>query len=207
MSRRIAVVTAGLSQPSSTRMLADQLAASATRALRDRGVDAEVDVVELRDYAHDLTDNLLTGFPSTRLGEVVDSVVTADALVAVTPIFTGSYSGLFKMFFDVLDKDSLAGMPVLIAATGGTARHSLALEHAVRPLFTYLHATVVPTSVYAASEDWGSAGGGRALSARVDRAAEELAALVAGTGAGRRESESVDPFEEPTPFEDLLAGR
>ena len=207
MSRRIAVVTAGLSQPSSTRMLADQLAASTTRALRDRGVEAEVEVVELRDYAHDLTENLLTGFPSTRLGDMVDSVVTADALVAVTPIFTGSYSGLFKTFFDVLDKDSLAGMPVLIAATGGTARHSLALEHAVRPMFTYLHATVVPTSVYAASEDWGSAGGGRALSDRVDRAADELAALVAGTGAGRRESEAVDPFEEPTPFEDLLAGR
>jgi FMN reductase len=207
MSRRIAVVTAGLSQPSSTRMLADQLADSTTRALRERGVDAEVEVVELRDYAHDLTDNLLTGFPSTRLGEVADSVVTSDALVAVTPIFTGSYSGLFKMFFDVLDKDSLAGMPVLIAATGGTARHSLALEHAVRPMFTYLHATVVPTSVYAASEDWGSAGGGRALGERVDRAADELAALVAGTGASRREAESVDPFEEPTPFEDLLAGR
>jgi FMN reductase len=207
MSRRIAVVTAGLSQPSSTRLLADQLAAATGRALRERGADAEVGVVELRDYAHDLTDNLLAGFPSRRLGEVVDSVVTADALVAVTPIFTGSYSGLFKTFFDVLDKDSLTGMPVLIAATGGTARHSLALEHALRPMFTYLHATVVPTSVYAASEDWGSAGGGRALSDRVVRAADELAALVAGAGPGRREAESVDPFEEPTPFEDLLTGR
>jgi FMN reductase len=207
MSRRIAVVTAGLSQPSSTRMLADRLGAATTSALRDRGVDGQVEVVELRDYAHELTDNLLTGFPSTRLGEVVESVVTADALVAVTPIFTGSYSGLFKTFFDVLDKDSLAGMPVLIAATGGTARHSLALEHALRPMFTYLHATVVPTSVYAASEDWGSAGGDRALSDRIDRAADELAALVAGTGAGRREAETVDPFEEPTPFVDLLAGR
>jgi FMN reductase len=207
MSRRIAVVTAGLSQPSSTRMLADQLAASTTRALRAEGVEAEVEVVELREYAHDLADNLLTGFPSTRLGEVVDSVVTADALVAVTPIFTGSYSGLFKTFFDVLDKDALAGMPVLIAATGGTARHSLALEHAVRPMFTYLHATVTPTSVYAASEDWGGAGGGRALSDRVDRAAGELASLVAGTGGGRRGPERVDPFDEPTPFEELLAGR
>ncbi len=207
MSRRIAVVTAGLSQPSSTRMLADQLTASTTRALRAEGVEAEVEVVELREYAHDLADNLLTGFPSIRLGEVVDSVVTADALVAVTPIFTGSYSGLFKTFFDVLDKDALAGMPVLIAATGGTARHSLALEHAVRPMFTYLHATVAPTSVYAASEDWGAAGGGRALSDRIDRAAGELASLVAGTGAGRRGAEPVDPFDEPTPFEELLAGR
>lgn len=204
MSRRIAVVTAGLSQPSSTRMLADQLAASTTRALRDRGVDAEVDVVELRDYAHDLTDNLLTGFPSTRLGEVVDSVVTADALVAVTPIFTGSYSGLFKMFFDVLDKDSLAGMPVLIAATGGTARHSLALEHAVRPMFAYLHSLVVPTAVFAASEDWGSGGaGGTALNDRIERAAAELAALVENRPVER----PADPFEEPTPFEQLLSGR
>ena len=80
----------------------------------------------------------------------------ADALIAVSPIFSGSYSGLFKTFFDVLEPETLAGKPVLIGATGGTARHSLALEHALRPLFSYLHAVVVPTAVYAAPEDWGT---------------------------------------------------
>ena len=202
--RKIAVVSAGPSQPSSTRLLADLLADAVVRALAEHGVDAEVEVVELREHAHDLANNLLTGFPGGHLRAAVDTVVEADAVIAVTPIFTASYSGLFKMFFDVLDKESLAGRPVLIAATGGTARHSLALEHAVRPLFSYLRSVVVPTAVYAASEDWGSGGtGGRALTDRVARAAEELAAVV----AGREPRAAAGPFEEPTPFEQLLAGR
>ena len=93
-------------------------------------------------------------------------MTAADALIAVTPIFTASYSGLFKTFFDVLDKDALAGKPMLIAATAGTPRHSLALEHALRPLFAYLRAVVVPTAVFAATEDFGSTGAGRLADAR-----------------------------------------
>ncbi len=84
-------------------------------------------------------------------------MTSADAVIAVTPVFSASYSGLFKSFFDVLDEDALDGKPVLIGATGGTARHSLVLEHALRPLFAYLRATVVPTAVFAATEDFGGA--------------------------------------------------
>lgn len=105
-------------------------------------------------------------------------------------MFSASYSGLFKSFFDVLDKDALAGKPVLIAATGGTGRHSLVLEHALRPLFAYLRAVVVPTGVYAASEDWGAEG----LAERIERAADELAALLP-LSAARSEPEVV-PFAE-----------
>jgi FMN reductase len=203
-ARRIAVVSAGLSQPSSTRLLADQLADAVVRRLAEDGVEATVEVVELREHAHDLANNLLTGFPSGPLRTAVDTVTGADALIAVTPIFTASYSGLFKTFFDVLDDQSLVGKPVLIGATGGTARHSLALEHAVRPMFAYLRSVVVPTAVYAASEDWGTGRrGGTALTDRVDRAAGELAALV----AGRPTAAVADPFDEPVPFEQLLSGR
>jgi FMN reductase len=135
----------------------------------------------------------------------VDTVVGADGLIAVTPIFSASYSGLFKTFFDVLDKDALTGKPVLIGATAGTARHSLVLEHAMRPLFTFLRAVVAPTAVFAASEDWaGDDEGG--LARRTDRAAGELADLV----AGRPPASPADPFEGPfggTPsFEELLRG-
>ena len=199
MTRRIAVVSAGLSQPSSTRLLADRLAAAVDRALRLHDETVEVEVVELRTLAHDLTDNLLTGFPSEALAEAIATVTRADGLVAVTPVFSASYSGLFKTFFDVLDKDALTGKPVLAAATAGTARHSLVIDFAMRPLFTYLHALVVPTGVFAASEDFGSSADG-ALSERVDRAARELADLVVGSHV----SGPVDPFENPTPFEDLL---
>jgi FMN reductase len=204
-TRTLAVVTAGLSQPSSTRLLADRLAAATGNALRDLGVSVDVDFVELRDHAHDLTDNLLTGFPAPALGAAIDTVVNADGLIAVSPIFTASYSGLFKTFFDVLDKEALVDKPVLIAATAGTARHSLALDHALRPLFAYLRASVQPTGVFAASEDWGNGGGGtsRALGDRIERAGGELARVV----AARESTGPADPFGTPTPFEQLLAGR
>ncbi len=204
-TRTLAVVSAGLSNPSSTRLLADRMTAAAVDALRERGITATVEVVELREHARDLADNLLTGFPNAALRDAVDTVVGADGLIAVTPIFSASYSGLFKTFFDVLDKDALAGKPVLLGATAGTARHSLALEHAVRPLFSYLRAVTVPTAVFAATEDWAGAGGiDRALAGRIERAAGELADLVAGRTTTAR---PVDPFADPTTsFEDLLRG-
>ena len=204
-ARTLAVVTAGLSQPSSTRLLADRLAAATEHALRDLGVSTDVQFVELREVAHDLTDNLLTGFPSPDLGAAIDTVVRADGLIAVSPIFTASYSGLFKTFFDVLDKEALVDKPVLVAATAGTARHSLALDHALRPLFAYLRASVVPTGVFAAAEDWGTGGEAtsRALGERIERAGGELARAV----AAREQQAPADPYGTPTPFEQLLAGR
>lgn len=188
----IAVVTAGLSRPSSTRLLADRLAEAVLGPLPG----ARVEFVELRDLAHDITDNLLTGFPSPALAEAIATVVEADGLIAVTPIFSASFSGLFKSFFDVIEMQALTGKPVLIAATGGSERHSLALEHALRPLFSYLRTVVVPTAVYAASSDWGSSA---ALSGRIERAAGELAALVSRSPAPRP-----DPFADAPSFADLL---
>ena len=205
-TRTLAVVSGGLSVPSSTRLLADRLTAATVEALRARGEDATVEVVELRSHARDLADNLVTGFANTDLRTAVDTVTGADGLIAVTPIFSASYSGLFKTFFDVLDREALVGTPVLLGATAGTARHSLALEHAARPLFSYLRAVTVPTAVFAATEDWAGAGGiDRALAGRIDRAAGELADLVSGRPATSR---PVDPFADPTTsFEDLLKGR
>jgi FMN reductase len=201
-ARSLVVVSAGLGQPSSTRLLADRLAAAVDRHLRDAGILANLEVIELRDHAQDLTNNLLTGFPSPRLQGAIDAVLAADGLIAVSPIFSASYSGLFKMFFDVVERDGLTGKPSLIAATGGTARHSLAIEHALRPLFAYLNAGVVATGVYAAAEDWG--GGGLAadgsLVERIDRAARELAAAM----VVRQHQAPADPFESPTSFEQLL---
>ncbi len=203
MTRTIAVVTAGLSRPSTTRLLADQLAAAAERALRlglDGQDEVRVEVVELRDLAHAVTDNLLTGFPSGALADAVDLVRRADAVIAVTPVFSASYSGLFKSFLDVLEKGSLEGTPVLLGATAGTARHSLVVDMAMRPLFAYLRADVVPTGVFAASEDFGTGGPSGGLAARVDRAGRELADLV----LRRPRPAPVDPLENPTPFEQLL---
>ncbi|GAA1575627.1 MULTISPECIES: FMN reductase [Kribbella] len=195
----IAVVTAGLTTPSSSRLLADQLAEAVRDELSGRGIGTRIELVEVRDHAHELTDNLLTGFPPAKLREVLDAVASADALIVVSPTFSASYSGLFKMFFDVLDDKALAGKPVLLAATGGTERHSLVLEFALRPLFAYLKALPVPTAVYAASTDWGP--NAATLRPRITQAAGELvAALHHETPA------TTDPFANPTPFEDLLNG-
>ncbi|MER5949373.1 CE1759 family FMN reductase [Streptomyces sp. NPDC001904] len=171
---KLVVVSAGLSSPSSTRLLADRLTAATLHQ-----VDAEVEVVELRDLATEIARHFVTGFPPARLAAALDAVAAADGLIAVTPVFAASYSGLFKSFFDVIDKDALTGKPVLVAATGGTARHSLVTEHALRPLFTYLRALVLPTAVYAASEDWGEEG----LAARIARAGGELARFMGPSAA------------------------
>ncbi|KQV05129.1 FMN reductase [Leifsonia sp. Root112D2] len=191
-SRTIVVVTAGLSQPSSTQLLAERIAAATTSALEEQGVEVNVQTFDLRDVAHDIMNNMLTGFPSPKLEAVIDAVTAADGLIAVTPIFTTSYSGLFKSFFDVMDNQALTDLPVVIAATAGTARHSLALDYAIRPMFIYLHAVVVPTAVFAASEDWGSgADTVKTLHERIQRAAGEFAPLVA---ASERSSQVRDPF-------------
>ena len=199
-TRRLVVVSAGLGEPSSSRMLADRLTDATEQALRKLDVEVESSVVELREHAHDVLNAMLTGVPTGNAEEVLGEVARADGLIAVSPVFKASCSGLFKTFFDVLDKDSLTGTPVLLGATGGTPRHSLVLEHALRPMFTYLRAVVVPTAVYAASEDWGAGGTGQDLSQRVDRAAAELADLV----AARRAKTTADPFENPVPFEQLV---
>lgn len=210
----LAVVSAGLGQPSSTRLLADRLAEATAETLRagraiqgDAGQDVAVEVIELRDHAHAMIDAALTHFPSGAFRAAVETVTGADGLIAVTPVFNASYSGLFKTFFDVLERDSLEGKPVLLGATGGTERHSLAIDYAMRPLFAYLRADVVPTAVYAASEDWGGSGGSagapaRNLAERVTRAGTELAALM----SARPVPQKPDPYETPVPFEELLSG-
>ena len=206
-TRTLAVVSAGLSVPSSTRLLADRLTAATVVALRERGIETTVEVVELREHARDLADNLVTGFPNTALRAAIETVTGADGLIAVTPIFSASYSGLFKTFFDVLDMDSLTEKPTLLGATAGTARHSLALEFAMRPLFAYLRAAVVATAVFAASEDWaGGDGVSRALNERIRRAAAELADSIAGLPTAPPADALQGPFGGTPSFEELLRG-
>jgi FMN reductase len=198
-SFHLAVITAGVTQPSSTRLLADRLTAATVAGLAPREV--VVEVVDVRDVAHDVTDNVLTGFASPELQVRLDAITEADAVIVATPIYAASYSGLFKMLVDVLPADALRDTPVLLGATGGTARHSLAIDHALRPLFAHLGALVAPVAVFAASEDWGSTDAGR-LGERIERAGRSFATLV----TGRPRAERVDPFADVTPMESLLSG-
>ncbi|MCC2335469.1 CE1759 family FMN reductase [Cellulomonas wangsupingiae] len=203
-SRSIVVVSGGLSQPSSTRMLADRLAEATVADLAARGLDAVLEVVELRGLAHDVVDMTLTGYARPELAAAQSALAGADGVIAVTPVFAASYAGLFKSFVDVLEPGTLDGTPVLLGATGGTPRHSLALDHALRPLFAYLRADVAPTAVFAATDDWADAGTDdvQPLPARVRRAAAELAQRVAA-----REPVARGGLYDSVPsFEDLLGG-
>ncbi|MDI3194511.1 FMN reductase [Pseudarthrobacter sp. AL07] len=201
-TRRITVLSAGLGVPSSSRLLADQLAAVAEDRLADAGFEVTIEIVELRDLAVDIANNFVTGYAAPRLADVIAGVEATDGIIAVSPVFSASYSGLFKSFIDVLDPKSLEGKAVLLGATGGTDRHQMVLEYAMRPLFSYLRTRMAATAVFAGPQDWGNTDdGGSPLSSRIDRAAAEFAALLAGDQSGRKPAAL-----ESLPFKQLLAG-
>jgi len=201
-SRRITVLSAGLGVPSSSRLLADQLAASAEHHLAAAGYAAEIQVLELRDLAVDIANNFVTGYAAPKLAEVIAGVEASDGIIAVSPVFSASYSGLFKSFIDVLDPKSLEGKAVLLGATAGTDRHQMVLDFAMRPLFSYLRTRIASTAVFAGPQDWGNNDdGGSPLSARIDRAAGEFVGLLQGSQPQPRQAAL-----ESLPFEQLLAG-
>lgn len=223
MNQSIVVVSGGLGTPSTSGLLGRQLAEAAANQLVATGIQADITVLELRDYATEITNNLLAGYAPPRLQEAIDAVTAADGLVMVSPVFTASVSGLFKSFIDVLDPKSLEDKPVLLAATGGSPRHNLVIDYAMRPIFSYLRASIMPTSVFASPEDWGADQGHGSLADRERRAGKELAlSMNAGSSAGAApvsrdlgDTRSIAPNVSDTanprdsmsslPFEQLLA--
>ncbi|ALJ19712.1 CE1759 family FMN reductase [Microbacterium sp. No. 7] len=173
--KSLVVVSAGTSDPSSTALLASRAAARIESLGAERGLAVATRTVELRTLARDVADAMVTGLVSPSLQRALDAVRDADALVVSTPVYKAGPSGLLTSFFQVLDNDVLIGTPVVLAATAGSARHALVVDEQLRGLFAYLRAVAAPTALFAAPEDWG---GG--LDERIDRAAAELLALVAG---------------------------
>ncbi|MDT5218819.1 MAG: reductase [Mycobacterium sp.] len=200
---KLAVISGGLREPSSTRLLADRITAAVEAALADGNLMTTASMIQLRPLGRPIIDAMLTGVAPAELESAFETVADADGVIAVSPAFNASYSGLFKSFFDVLPEETLSDMPVLIAATGGTERHSLVLEHALRPMFSYLHAIVSPTGVYAATGDFGAQHGSAGLTERIGKAADDFARLLQACGPRARR----DVFgEELTEMERLLAG-
>lgn len=170
----LVVVTAGTSDPSSTRMLADQLAQRVTDLAGRRGNEVATRVIDLRELATEITTAMVSQLVGPKLQNAVAALAEADGIVASTPVYAAGASGLFTSFFQVLDNDLLIARPVVLAATAGTARHALVVDEQLRSLFAYLRTTVVPTSLFAAPEDWSDP----ALTKRIDRAALELVLLM-----------------------------
>lgn len=171
---RLVVVTGGVSEPSSTRLLADRLTQKTLDLLRAMGTPASASVVELAPLAIDIARSTVAGFPAEELQAPIRRLADADGIIASAPIYKAGVSGLFKSFVDVLDEDLLVAQPVLLAGTAGSSRHALVVDQQMRPLFAYLRALTLPTSVFAAPEDWATS----SLGDRIERAATELAVTV-----------------------------
>ncbi|MGI5290168.1 CE1759 family FMN reductase [Nonomuraea polychroma] len=181
----IAVINAGVSDPSSTRLLADRTAQKVIDTLRESGTTVTVRSIDLGSLAVDVAQGLVSGMPNPKVQEIIAQIAQADAIIAATPVYKAGISGLFKSFADLIDNDLLIAKPVILAATGGSARHAMVVDEQLRPLFAFLRALPMPTSLYAAPEDWGSTDLGK----RMARAAGELAVLLR-SGAGRDIAES-----------------
>lgn len=218
--KRLVVLSAGTGNPSSTRQLTDRIAQKSLEALRRSGAEATANVIELGPLAADTARTAVAGFPTESVQAAIDQLAGADAIIAAGPVYKAGLSGLFKTFVDVLDNDLIVAKPVLLAATGGTPRHALVIDDQMRPLFAYMRALTLPTSVYAAPEDWGQP----ELGKRIERAATELAVLVRArveqqvtdgawasyqhqfAGNARRAERTADDVDFDSPLMRLAAG-
>jgi FMN reductase len=171
---KLAVVSAGTGDPSSTRLLADRIAERAAALAAGHGNTVTVSGIELRELTADIATALTSQLITPRLQQAVTDLGEADGIVAATPVYKAGPSGLFISFFHALDSDLIIAKPVVLAATAGTARHALVADDQMRPMFAYLRALTTPTSVFAAPEDWGDP----ELNKRIDRAALELVLLL-----------------------------
>jgi FMN reductase len=187
----VAVVSAGTSDPSSTRLLADRVTQRVAQLAASRGHAVTASVIELREIAADITTALTSQLITPRLQQAIDALAAADGIIAAAPVYKAGPSGLFTSFFHVLDNDLLIAKPVVLAATAGTARHALVADNVMRPLFAFLRTMTVPTSLFAVPEDWSEG----ALAERVDRAAVELVLLMESGFAAKVRDESWDSYQ------------
>jgi FMN reductase len=172
--RNVVILSGGTSQPSTTRMLADRIAAESIERLRELEVTATIGAIEVAPLAVDVARASVTRVPTPDVQAAIEQIAAAHAVIAAAPVYKAGISGLFKSFMDALDDDVLIAKPVVLAATAGSSRHALVVDEQMRSLFAYMRALTLPTSVFAAPEDWGAA----ELGERVRRAATELAVVV-----------------------------
>jgi len=179
--RSIVGLAGNLTSPSRTRVLVEAVLEAVQRR-----VDASTGLIDLSTVGPVLL-SAPTRDALARAGEVLLSrIEAADLLVVGTPVYRASYTGALKHVFDLLHKDSLAGKPAILAATGGSALHGLVTEHQLRPLLTFFNAHTVPTSLYATEADFTAYRiANAALARRIERAADEAAALLTMTGGTR----------------------
>ncbi|MBB3037120.1 CE1759 family FMN reductase [Hoyosella altamirensis] len=188
---RLVVVSGGTSDPSSTRLLADRIAARVETLTRERNGSITLTVIDLRELATEITTALVSQLMGAKMTKAVEALAAADGIIAAAPVYKAAPSGLFSSFFHVLDNDLLIAKPVVLAATAGTARHALVVDEQMRSLFAYLRTMTVPTSLFASSEDWSDS----ELNKRIDRAARELVLIMESGFASKVRDESWGSYQ------------
>ena len=183
---RVVVVSAGTGDPSATRLLADRTADRVRALAAEHGNTVTISVIELREIAADITTALTSQLTTPKLQRAITALGEADGVIAAAPVYQAGPSGLFTSFLHALDNDLLIAKPVLLAATAGTVRHALVVDGQMRPALAFLRTLTVPTSLFAAPEDWGDG----ALAERIDRAALELVLLMESGFARKVKDES-----------------
>lgn len=172
---RVVAFTGSTRRPSKSRALAQAIGAAAqARAPLD------ITYYDVVDAGPGLGAAFSRGELSEDARKVVEAVEQADAIIAITPVYKGSYTGLFKHLIDFVDPNALSHKPVVIGATGGGHRHALIVEHQLRPLFGFFSALIVPTSVYASDHEFSE---GEVVDpgvlGRIELAGSQLATLLA----------------------------
>lgn len=146
---RLVAVSGGLQRPSKAAALSEHL-----MDLIADVVLCEQRLVELGQLAPQLAGAIWRSQLPEAVERDLAAVEQADILVVTTPVYRGSYTGLFKHFFDFIDQDALIDKPILLAATGGSERHALMIDHQLRPLFSFFQARTLPLGVYATDKDF-----------------------------------------------------
>src|SRR6266496_1863914 len=156
---RLVLVSAGTSDPSSTRLLADRTADRVKALAARRGHEVSVGVIELREISADISTALVSQLITPKLQQAITALAEADGIVAAAPVYKASPSGLFSSFFHVLDNDLLIGKPVVLAATAGTARHALVAVELVLLMESGFAGQIKDESWQSYQHEFGSAGG------------------------------------------------
>lgn len=179
---KIVAVTGSTFRPSRTLVLTEAIVAELGRHLP---IDSRI--IELGDLVRPLGGALSRKELPETIEHELRAIESADLLVVAAPVYRGSYPGQFKHLFDLIGQDSLIDTPVLLAATGGSERHALVIDHQLRPLFSFFQSLTLPIGVYASEADFDNYRiTSEPLQARIRLAVERAVPLLGGSAGQSR---------------------
>jgi FMN reductase len=143
-------------RPSRSRTLVETVVERVVARRGDGAVDASV--YDIVDVMPELGLAMAGAHLPAKLDDMINRLTGADAIIVGSPVYKGSYTGLFKHFFDLIEPPRLAGLPVVLTASGGGDRHALVVEHQLRPLFGFFSSHTIATSIYASDRDFTDGG-------------------------------------------------